>query len=68
MEDKIDQIYNLASRCWFDVADNNMLACGHPGVTGCAGGDINTMYSGESKLISAIEVLTQVHNKLKNGV
>jgi hypothetical protein len=63
MKEKIEEIYKLSVELWFKVADNRMLACGHPGVSG--NNSDEKFCPGYGMLIGTIEVLKQVAEKIK---
>ena len=62
-KDLIKEIYELSVKLYYDVADDRMLKCGHPGVMGPSGNDEN--FSIEwGELVGAIETLKQVGSKI----
>jgi hypothetical protein len=64
MEDKIEEIYRLSVDLYYEVADDNMLKRGHPGVMGQSSTDesFNKKYC---VLMGAIKTLEDVSNKIK---
>jgi len=59
----IKEIYELSVKLYYDVADDRMLKCGHPGVMGPPSSDEN--FSIEwGELVSTIETLKQVGDKI----
>ena len=61
------EIYDLSVKYWYEVADNRMKGCGHPGVSGPSSNDKNWNPT-VGMLDGAIITLTEIRNKLQNGV
>ena len=61
---KIQQIYDLSVKLYYEVADNHMLASGHPGVMGWSSNEKphNMNYYA---ILGSIETLKQIAEKLK---
>lgn len=59
MDEKIKKIYELSVSLYHEVADNNMLRCGHPGVACVDNQNYGT-------LLGSIETLKQISEKIRN--
>jgi len=63
MLEKIKEIYSLSVSIYYEIADDNMLASGHPGELGPAHNEVLT--EEYSNLMGAIETLKQIANKMQ---
>ena len=62
-EEKIDLLYHLIVELWYDVADDHMKKCGHPGVAG-VDGDVAEFSASKGKIDGMIESLKQIRNMI----
>jgi hypothetical protein len=62
---KIEEIYDLSVKLYYEVADDHMKASGHPGVMGTEGDAFDIFAPEYGKLMGAIETLKQVAEKIK---
>lgn len=65
VKDLIKKIYDLSVNLYYEVADDRMLRCGHPGVMGPPGNDENFRIEW-GELAGAIKTLEQVGDKIIN--
>ena len=65
--DYAQEIYNLSVKYWYSVADDRMKKCGHPGIPGPASDDKSWNIT-IANLEGAITSLSEIRNKLQNGI